>query len=343
MRTLIVILSMLGTAMAAEKELKPLKPIEELKPIDEREIVRICGKSGCTSMPVNDLLRRIERERSGGGDIIGNGGGLAEQNFTYALTHLADFISETLKEGLVKGVDAENLKKIAHAARAEGQKAEKLVFLSGRNNPGIFTAENDPEVRLAKTGLTQEAPIFINLDLLYSKQGDVTEMLPLPIMVASLVHELGHQVGMTDHTYLDFLGARVRRMVEREYTRSAKNLDGKTRIEMISINLGAFSMPRLSLMIKDTLVPLEKELFDTLKCRSDLRPRAARLSNQHWERPQDFNGHWIAPYRAWAELTCVNGMGQVEIEERDLVLDLSIDLTGEKAPAVEVIQFNVQN
>jgi hypothetical protein len=336
MRTLIFTLLTLGVAHAADR------PIE-LRPLDLTERVQICGKKTCTSMVLSDLIRNLQVERSGGGDIIGNGGGLAEQNFTYALTQLADFIQETLKAGLVTGEDATQLKRIAKAAREEAMKADKLIFLSGKNNPGFFDADNDPEVRLAKTGLSQHLPIFVNLDLLYRKTGDVVEMLPLPVMVASLVHELGHNVGLENHAYLDYLGARVRQMVEREYQRTARQLTEATRIEMVSINLGAYSLPRLSLTVGDKLVSFEKELYQILQCRNGSIPKAARLSNQHWQRPVEFSANWVAPFRAWVALTCVNARGQAVLEDRDLVLDLTIDLTDELEPQVRTIQVGLRD
>lgn len=336
MRTLIFTLLTLGVAHATDRPFDP-------RPIDLTERVQVCGKNTCTSMMITDLIRNIQVERSGGGDIIGNGGGLAEQNFTYALTQLADFIQETLKAGLVTGEAADHLKLISKAARLEAMKADKLIFLSGKNNPGFFDAENDPEVRLAKTGLTQNAPIFVNLDLLYRKTGDVVEMLPIPVMVASLVHELGHNIGLLDHAYLDFLGARVRQMVEREYHRTHRQLTESTRIEMVSINLGAYSMPRLSLTVGDKLVSFEHELYPVLKCRNGSLPKAARLSNQHWERPVEFSKNWVAPFRAWASLTCLNSRGQAVLEERDLVFDLTIDLEDELEPKVRTIQVQLRD
>ncbi|MBY0515320.1 MAG: hypothetical protein K2P81_00320 [Bacteriovoracaceae bacterium] len=348
MKTWIILcgLASFALAHAADKieVVKPtvLKPADVLKPIDPTERVQICGKTSCRTIMINDLMRQIERERSGGGDIIGNGGGLAEQNFTYALSQLPEFISETLNEGFVKGVDVTNLNKIYAVAKSESAKADKLVFLSGKNNPGIFSAANDPEIRLAKTGLTSEAPIFVNIDLLYSRTEDGTEILPMPVMIASLVHELGHQAGFTDHAYLDFLGARVRRMIEADFNRAARKLNGNLKIEMVSINLGSFSMPKLSLSIGDAFIPYEKPLYSVLRCRDGGLPRAARLSNQHWERAAEFGSVWITPFRAWASLTCVNKSGVSETEDRDLILDLRID-TSEELPMVEIVQLAIEN
>lgn len=336
MRTLLFTLLTLGVAHATDRPFDP-------KPLDLTERVQVCGKSTCASIMISDLIRNIQIERSGGGDIIGNGGGLAEQNFTYALTQLTDFIQETIKAGLVSGADVAPLKLIAQASRLEAMKADKLIFLSGKSNPGFFDAEHDPEVRLAKTGFTQDAPIFVNLDLLYRKTGDVVEMLPVPVMIASLVHEIGHNVGLTDHAYLDFLGARVRQMVEREYQRTHRQLTETTRIEMVSINLGAYSLPRLSLTVGDKLVSFEKELYQVLQCRNGSTPKAARLSNQHWERPMEFSQNWVAPFRAWVTLTCMNSRGQAVQEDRDLVFDLTIDLEDELEPKVRTIQVGLRD
>ena len=336
---------LVGTAQAnvTPTEANPAPQRPTVRAYDPNELVQVCGRRGCQSVALGNLMREIQLERSGGGDIIGNGGGLAEQNFTYALTQLADFIQEAIKEGMVKAEDAEQLKIIGRQARLEAEKSDKLVFVSGRNNPGLFKSADSGEVRLATTGLSADTPILVNLDLLYSKQPDgESEMLPLPVMVASLVHELGHNVGLKDHAYLDFLGARVRRMIEREYNRVSRQLGSGPRVEMVSINLGGSGLPRLNLMVDETLVPFEQELHQALKCRNGSLPRSARMSNQHWEKPVDFSGRWVTPYRAWLALTCVSEQGRAVLEERDLVLDLVIDTSGEEV-SVQLVQMGVQN
>ncbi len=332
----------IGVLLAGWSQAEEKPPVVVTRPIDPKELVQVCGKNGCRSMPVAEVLREIQRARSGGGDVIGNGGGLAEQNFTYALTQLPDFISEAIKEGMVKGVDAEVLRKIGQQARLEAEKADKLIFVSGKNNRGIFDQDSEMETRLATTGLSPEAPIFVNLDLLYRKVDGEMEMLPLPIMVASLVHELGHNIGMTDHSYLDFLGARVRRMIEREYNRVARQLGQEHRAEMVSINLGGEALPRLSLMVNETLVPFEQEFHKVLTCRNGSVPRSVRMSNQHWEKPVDFDGHWVTPYRAWLVLTCVTTHNRLVQEERDFVMDLVIDVTGVESK-IQLVQIAVEN
>jgi hypothetical protein len=99
----------------------------------------------------------------------------------------------------------------------------------------------------------------------------------------------------------------------------------------------------LSLTVGDKLVSFEKELYQILQCRNGSIPKAARLSNQHWERPVEFSGNWVAPFRAWVALTCVNARGQAVMEDRDLVFDLTIDLTDELEPRVRTIQVQLRD
>ena len=62
------------------------------------------------------------RNGSGGGDIVGNGGGLAEQNFIYALTHLPEFITETINNEPLHSEDLEQLELIKEIALTQYKK-----------------------------------------------------------------------------------------------------------------------------------------------------------------------------------------------------------------------------
>lgn len=314
-----------------------------VKPINPAWQVELCEQKLCRQESLVEVLRQANVERSGGGDIIGNGGGLAEQNFIYALSQLSEFIDETITAGIVKGEDITNLAKIGRHAKKAGTRAGELIFLSGKAVPGLFDSPYDQEVRLAKTALSPDAPILINLDLIYKRTHGELEIMAMPVMVASLVHELGHQVGFEDHSYLDFLGSRVRRLLEREQNRVGRMLGHDGRIEMTSINLGPLSLPRLFMTFGDILLSFDGEMSNVLKCKQDKSiVRAARIENQHWQPAINLDKHWIAPFRAWVALTCQDVDGRVTFEERDLALDMIIDV---RAPIAElrVIQFTLYN
>lgn len=332
-----------GLANPSSDERRPTDPpgAGRRLQIDPRWEVELCIQARCEREALVNVLERANVLRAGGGDIIGNGGGLAEQNFVYALAQLSDFIAETMAAGLVKEDDARTLAKIGELAKAKKHQAHELIFISGKLIPGLFHAGHDSEVRLAKTGLSPEAPILVNLDLLYDRRGVDLEIMPLPIMVASLVHELGHQVGIEDHSYLDFLGSRVRRLLEREQVRVSRTLGSEGRVVMTSINLGRQTIPRLSATVGTKLVSFDAQLSDALRCSNEGDfLLGARLENHHFQSATQFPPHWIVPFRAWASLTCMNSeSGQVRIEERDLVVDLLIDLSA--SVAVSLIQFRL--
>lgn len=314
-----------------------------LKPINPAWQVELCEQKLCRQESLIEVLRQANVERSGGGDIIGNGGGLAEQNFIYALSQLSDFIDETITAGIVKGEDIANLKRISDHAKKAGNRAGELIFLSGKAVPGLFDSPSDQEVRLAKTALSPDAPILINLDLIYKRTHGELEIMAMPVMAASLVHELGHQVGFEDHSYLDFLGGRVRRLLEREQNRVGRMLSQDGRIEMTSINLGSHSLPRLFMTFGNILMSFDGEMTNVLRCKRERTiVRSARIENQHWQPAVNLNNHWIAPFRAWVALTCQDVDGRVTFEERDLALDMIVDVT-EPIAELRVIQFTLYN
>ncbi|MCE3011957.1 MAG: hypothetical protein LW878_02730, partial [Proteobacteria bacterium] len=168
MKTILLLLGVM-TSQLSLAEVRPevrvptqpeVKP-ELIRSVDLIERVQVCGNGRCQQVPVRDIIRQIQDERARGGDIIGNGGGLGEMNFVYALTNLADFIMDTVRNDGIVGRDADQLIRIAALARRESRKQDKLVFISGQKNPGIFNIQG--ETRLAVTGDSATAPIFVNL------------------------------------------------------------------------------------------------------------------------------------------------------------------------------------
>jgi hypothetical protein len=326
------------TTLANDKEERPIKP-ERLKPSDLIETIQVCGNQRCEARPIREIIRQIEIERSRGGDIIGNGGGLGEMNFVYALTHLADFIQDAIRNYGLSGEDAQNLLKIAALSRREARKSDKLIFVSASKHPEIFETPYESEVRLAVTGLSAAAPIFVNLDLIYKKNFGMVEIMGLPEMVSILVHELGHQIGIEDHQYLDFLGARVRHLVNRDMSRISRPLGESERFEMLSFNYWTGSIPKIVFSIAGKQRSFDKELNSALKCSNGQRPYTTRLSNQHLSMPREFSGNWIIPFRAWIEMACMS-QGKVDVEHQTLVLDLLIDQNDEYR--IDIIQFQVR-
>ena len=141
-----------------------------------------------------------------GGDEIRNGGGAAEWYLTFALQNLKHSISNCLTKTTCapSAKKRDVLKKILDSLEIE-QKSEVLKFSSQKLTPGLFII--DGVVRLAVTGSRVWSPIYYNLDLLY--QGNQVNM-NYGQAVQSLIHELGHHHNVSDHDFLDRLGADVR-------------------------------------------------------------------------------------------------------------------------------------
>lgn len=330
MKTILLLLGVM-TSQLSLAEVRPevrvptqpeVKP-ELIRSVDLIERVQVCGNGRCQQVPVRDIIRQIQDERARGGDIIGNGGGLGEMNFVYALTNLADFIMDTVRNDGIVGRDADQLIRIAALARRESRKQDKLVFISGQKNPGIFNIQG--ETRLAVTGDSATAPIFVNLDLVYKKTFDVTDILTLPEIVSLLVHELGHQVGLLDHAYLDYLGARVRRMISRDINRITRNMADGLKVEITSFSYWSSAAPKIQLGIENSLRDFNEDVSKVMKCEDGSRPMSARLSNQHLTSPPvDFDPNIILSFRGWMEMACMKA-GVVKLEYKTLVLDVLIE------------------
>ncbi len=145
-----------------------------------------------------------------GGGYVGNGGGLVEQNFNYAYTALPKLIDTTLthKRETLDSAAIGLLNRIKSVARQNSSRPDRLVFLSEKEFPGLFKTGENEHHRLAVTGNSTTDSIYINLDLLYTQDGQPA--VDLGLSIAILVHEIGHQLGFSDHQALDILGSHVR-------------------------------------------------------------------------------------------------------------------------------------
>ncbi|MBY0371384.1 hypothetical protein K2X33_11900 [bacterium] len=144
------------------------------------------------------------------GGSSGGGGGLAEKNFVMAHQNIANYASICLASAACRLTTDQTtlLDKIVRQMPGEGRAEVQLVFDSEKANPGMFYL--DGAVRVAKTGGKVGDTIYVNRDMLYTKDASgVTNAMTLPTAVAILVHELGHHHGATDHTALDALGGKV--------------------------------------------------------------------------------------------------------------------------------------
>jgi hypothetical protein len=181
------------------------------------------------------LLLAVISSPSHGGTIVGNGAGLVEGNFVFALRMLPQLLDSCLKEAecYQSSSDQAALQEILVVVK-KGLKSpisKKIQFVSEVANPGFFTTAFNQTDRIAQTCLQSDCPIYINSDLLYSKREPA---LNYGMIVAVLVHEFGHQAGYKDHTYLDSLAANVRSLAESKHISYPYPLDSHIEIHQIN-------------------------------------------------------------------------------------------------------------
>ncbi len=144
-----------------------------------------------------------------GGDLVNNGGGLAEKNVIYAYEKLGSYLKLCLDSETCKLNSSQKilLQKILKGL-AEEKASQQLSFVSEQKQPGFFLL--DGNIRIAKTGSEIGSKIFVNIDMLYTKnKSGLYDACTIPEATAILVHELGHHYGDYTHDELDFLGVRV--------------------------------------------------------------------------------------------------------------------------------------
>ena len=156
------------------------------------------------------ILLSSPAKAKAGGDLVNNGGGIAEKNIVFAYQKMDSFLNLCLKSDSCRVDDEQKLilQQILSGLSAERQNKNQVQFVSEKNNPGFFIL--DGEVKVAKTGHTPGSSIFVNTDLIYTKN-EMGYYIPMsvPEAAALLIHELGHHYGEYSHTDLDLLGVRV--------------------------------------------------------------------------------------------------------------------------------------
>ncbi len=146
---------------------------------------------------------------TGGGDHVGNGGGLSESNFAFARLHLRSFITLCLNSS--QCISSSNEIKIAKQVLTnldqELKNENQLIVISEVDHPGFFYLDHN--TRIAKTGNTIGDPIYLNRDLLYEKKDGKVLTIDIPQAIAILFHEFGHHTGEMNHDLLDAIGAKI--------------------------------------------------------------------------------------------------------------------------------------
>tara|TARA_Y100000590_G_scaffold446052_1_gene579077 strand:+ start:73265 stop:74215 length:951 start_codon:yes stop_codon:yes gene_type:complete len=300
----------------------------------------ICFSNDYTIKIPQDVIEAMDLSpelaaRLSGGDIIGNGGGLVEQEFRFAYRRLPKII-EICEESQFcpfSGLERTRLIKIKEVASKFLNLKDRLIFLSESKYPGFFRDSNDSEIRIAKTAFIPGAPIFVNLDLLYI---DNKPSIEFSTMIALLVHELGHQIGVKSHSELDEMGAKLRDYLTQDTRVNSYDVNGlMAQVRIFNLQKVDFNA-EVFFSYNGTIIPLTSRIRSELTCkRKKSLAIGFEIANPHWERFRSDRGVFILGYNAWLRVRCLElNTSAIWTEDRDLLLNfhfydneyLSLDL-----------------
>ena len=240
------------------------------------------------------------------------GAGIAENNILFAYWNLESYLSLCQASAGCQLTDAESktVTRIKANLAEERKTKDQIIFKSEAKEPGLFLIEG--LVRIAKTGYHVGDVIYVNSDLLYPPVTVNMVGVPpygrpfdLPYAVSLLVHELGHHLGIKDHTSLDLLGSKVQTLM-RTNTQEVDGGPEERQLIATAINFGGISFPDLIVRDEQNLHSLTAQLKDELKCPAAKGPVGGFwIWNLHWGTYR-FKGpnHFIRPLRARVQIYC---------------------------------------
>lgn len=253
-------------------------------------------------------------EEFGSGDIVGNGGGLIEQNFILAYFSVQTAIENCLATALCyKSLhDKRILKELNTLFINKLNQKNTLIFLKNSDTDNFFNGELDASERLAKTGFSKDHPIFINID----EASDIKNNIPA--MISILIHELGHQLGITGHNYLGLLSAKVRNNWEESWTESSIEIGERTLTAKLFSTQSNFINAKLSYEFEGSAKNLNSKIFEVLKCNAGETLYGFYLSNQHWNRPVSTRKNYSVNMELWLDIYCQDTYGAIWTNQKDL-------------------------
>lgn len=276
-----------------------------------------------------------------GGDLVNNGGGLAEKNVLYAYQKLDAYINLCLSSDFCKIDKLQRgiLEQIRDNLAQERQNFEQIRFASENASPGFFII--DGEVKVAKTGSHIASPIFINTDLLYTKN-ELGYFIPLSISecVAILVHELGHHYGAYSHTDLDLTGVRVALMLQHK-TYVTPLLPWSEQISATVINQDVdTSYPDILVSIEDQVYDISQQFQEAVFCPkvfiplpflpdiplSTKKPISTLAHNVHWSKLSSNGTSALMSIRADLVHKCKDGDKNVRSQDFLIKIDFSVTM-----------------
>ncbi len=266
-----------------------------------------------------------------GGSYIGNGAGLVENNFQYAYSSLSNIFSNCKDSENCNLTESELalLEKMQVVLQYNSANSQRIEFISELKFPGFFTTGESEVHRIAKTGLTASAPIFVNSDLLYTEDG--TPALDFAYIVSILTHEVGHQAGELNHRRLDILGSKIRAVVNQNIVRHQMKIEGAGRVEMLILN-NDFPLKSADLFFSWEKVGSKKitpSVMSFLRCSEKNASLAGfEINNGHYLIPDDMDKVGTrVDFGMWISLYCYDPADRsVSIEKSSVKISVTRDL-----------------
>lgn len=266
---------------------------------------------------------------AGGASVIGNGAGIVENNIQYAYSSLPDLVSECLRTNRceISPTEAKTFSRILTVLSANASNAERILFVSEKENPGFFDTGVNEKHRIAKTGLTPNDPIYINSDLLYNEKGQPN--LDLPTIASILLHEVGHQSGEQNHAFLDIIGSKLKKMISQKLDIHSIVLSDESYLEVTIIN------HQFPFLISELMVSWQgigtKNISQAIN--SSIKCSVGDLSGL-----EVFNGHFTSlsisdvdkkiGFGIWINLSCYSeALNKSVVETKSMELEIGKDLS----------------
>lgn len=253
-----------------------------------------------------DLSQELQAMLAGG-DIIGNGGGLAEQEFRFAYLRVPSVIEGCLTSPVCtfSEIDKGLLRRIKNIAKNSIKNKDRLIFLSEKKYPGFFRDNETGPVRIAKTAFIPGAPIFINLDMIYQNSLAVVDF---PLMVSILIHELGHQADIRSHSRLDEIGSWLREYILQDSSQIIQEVGGSTAIVKVYNLKEANKFSEVFFSYHGMIISLKERIKKQLSCKNEKNiPIGYEISNLHWLRQEVRNRFYFkVPIKGWIKTYCLD-------------------------------------
>ena len=216
---------------------------------------------------------------AGGADVIGNGGGVGEQNVVLAWQILPTLLSELASQD--QTLAKTYLKSFDHVYGADF-----LLFRSGINNPGLFPMDAKGLAVAATTQGWVGAPIYFNLDritviedgsLVYAMSVD--EALSLEVDLIGKAHGTPEGLG----SELADLRERVVDLGRRTTVKADARVLFLPQVVVFSKNSTSINNP-VYLVVGDgeARINLSEDLVKILSCKPSFKARPVAVQGLYW-------------------------------------------------------------